>query len=58
MNVDNPNSNRWQFYALVLVFCFAFILALKWAMLPTFMDIFYHLSARLGFNAVGGFTTS
>ncbi|MFH1655757.1 MAG: hypothetical protein ABH954_04015 [Candidatus Omnitrophota bacterium] len=57
MKIQNPDSDHWRFYSLFLISSLAFLLVFKWSKLPTFIDIYYHLSVMLGFNEIGGFTT-
>jgi hypothetical protein len=57
MKINSLNESCWKFYALALIVVFIFILSLRWPLLPTFIDIYYHLAVMLGFNDAGGFVT-
>ena len=52
------NLSRWDFYSAALIFGLAFIIAFKWLLLPTFIDIYYHLIVVRGLSQAGGFVTT
>ncbi|MDP2938564.1 MAG: hypothetical protein Q8O13_00555 [Candidatus Omnitrophota bacterium] len=57
IKLETDNSLSWDFYSLMLIFCFSFLLIFRWTMSPAFIDVYYHLSVTKGFNEAGGFVT-
>ncbi|RKY31846.1 MAG: hypothetical protein DRP74_04050 [Candidatus Omnitrophota bacterium] len=47
----------WDFFARLVIICFAMMQAIKWSILPQYMDIYYHLLTAWGFNQAGGYVT-
>ncbi|MFC1594717.1 hypothetical protein ACFL38_05260, partial [Candidatus Omnitrophota bacterium] len=54
----SPHFSQWNFYSVFLILCFAVLILFKWPLLPTFIDIYYHLSTVLGLDDAGGFVTT
>jgi len=53
---ESPKIIRWDFYSMVMIISYALLQAVRWAILPQSMDIYYHLLTAWGFNQAGGYS--
>ncbi|MFC1704565.1 ArnT family glycosyltransferase [Candidatus Omnitrophota bacterium] len=53
--IQLAQRSTWNLYSLFLIALFTFLTAFRWPLLPTFIDIYYHLSVVQGFSEAGGF---
>ena len=56
MQTHSFNSTyRWNLYSILLFISIIILNLLRWSKLPTFIDIYYHLSVVKGFSIAGGY---
>lgn len=46
----------WDFYSKLIILIYCLLQILRWPLLPTFMDIYYHLLTAWGFIQAGGYS--
>jgi len=46
----------WNFLSTIVIFSFILLQAVRWVLLPQFMDIYYHLLTAQGFIQAGGYS--
>ncbi len=52
---EKTNNNRWKLYSFLLILLSVVLNLKRWGSFPSFIDIYYHLSAAEGFNKAGGY---
>lgn len=53
----SQDDKKWTVYSALIILLSLFLLVQRWPLLPNFLDIYYHLSAALGFDKAGGLVT-
>jgi hypothetical protein len=53
---DYLKDISWDFLSKLLILIFLFLQIVRWAILPQFMDIYYHLLTAWGFIQAGGYS--
>ncbi|MBM3249868.1 MAG: hypothetical protein FJZ09_03350 [Candidatus Omnitrophica bacterium] len=56
MQGEGQKEIRWDFYSLLIIACFVLFQAMRWRVLPQFMDIYYHILTAQGFIRAGGYS--
>lgn len=45
----------WDFFSKIIIISFLFLQVVRWAILPQFIDMYYHLLTAQGFLKIGGY---